>query len=102
MDGNAIFHADPAFQSFIIRIVLPSGEAADWRIEDEISFHDVLVCNVCVGVLVVCWCVDLNNPFAEISQQDPMNQMYMPCTPPPCKREISSSSAVLCRLGATT
>ena len=43
MDGAAAFHTEPPYQPFVIRIVLPSGEAADWRIEDEISFHDVLV-----------------------------------------------------------
>ena len=44
MDGNASFKTDPPQQKFVIRIVLPSGEVVDWRIEDVISFHDVLVC----------------------------------------------------------
>ena len=48
MDGAAGFHSDPPYQPFVIRIVLPSGEAADWRIEDEISFHDVVVCCIFV------------------------------------------------------
>ena len=30
-------------QPFIIRIVLPSGDATDWRVDSDISFHDVLV-----------------------------------------------------------
>ena len=44
MDGAVGFASDTPCQPFVVRVVLPSGEAADWRIEDEISFHDVLVC----------------------------------------------------------
>jgi len=42
MDGAVGFASDTPCQPFVVRVVLPSGEAADWRIEDEISFHDVL------------------------------------------------------------
>ena len=43
MDATASFQANLPLPSFIIRIQLPSGEATDWRIDSEISFHDVLV-----------------------------------------------------------
>lgn len=43
MDATASFQASLPLPSFVIRIQLPSGEATDWRIDSEISFHDVLV-----------------------------------------------------------
>eukprot|EP00112_Aurelia_sp_Birch-Aquarium-sp1_P014787 Seg321.4 transcript_id=Seg321.4/GoldUCD/mRNA.D3Y31 product="Dual specificity mitogen-activated protein kinase kinase 5" protein_id=Seg321.4/GoldUCD/D3Y31 len=42
MDATASFQASLPLPSFVIRIQLPSGEATDWRIDSEISFHDVL------------------------------------------------------------
>ena len=45
MMANGFFNFQQSFPGniFVIRIILPTGEATDWRIESEISFHDVLV-----------------------------------------------------------
>eukprot|EP00795_Rhopilema_esculentum_P005980 gene5980-11343_t len=42
--ANGFFNFQQGFPGniFVIRIILPTGEATDWRIESDISFHDVL------------------------------------------------------------
>ncbi|XP_065059879.1 dual specificity mitogen-activated protein kinase kinase 5-like [Rhopilema esculentum] len=44
MMANGFFNFQQGFPGniFVIRIILPTGEATDWRIESDISFHDVL------------------------------------------------------------
>ena len=43
MESAAEHQSNLPFLPFIVRIVLPSGEATDWRVDSDITFHDVLV-----------------------------------------------------------
>lgn len=42
MESAAEHQSNLPFLPFIVRIVLPSGEATDWRVDSDITFHDVL------------------------------------------------------------